>query len=143
MICFKTCNKVIVTCIELHDCITYFKNFFYCVIVLHTTIITMIINYFLITIFTDAETVNMATTEQENQAGDRQISGDEAKDTVRSDDEDSTDETGNETESTEGMCSFCYLSPCCTSYDHDFVEQGQVACDDNPGIRKIRYRKYF
>ena len=89
----------------------------------HITII-MITNYVLITILADAETVNTTTTEPEN-------------------DEDSTDEAESETESSEEICTFCYLSPCCTSYDHDFVGQGQEACNENPEIRKVRYRKYW
>lgn len=43
----------------------------------------------------------------------------------------------------ENDCAFCFLSPCVTSYPHDFLGQGQAACDANSGLRKEQYRRYW
>ena len=50
---------------------------------------------------------------------------------------------GENDDTGEDICNFCFLSPCCTSYNHDFVGGGQAACSKNPGLRKIRYKKYW
>ena len=46
-------------------------------------------------------------------------------------------------EEEEDACRFCFLSPCCTSYNHDFIGGGQAASNENPAIRKVRYKKYW
>ena len=41
------------------------------------------------------------------------------------------------------ICNFCFMSPCCTPYEHDFVGGGQAPCNDNASVRRNRYRKFW
>ena len=48
-----------------------------------------------------------------------------------------------EEEEVEGTCQDCFLLPCCTTYNHDFVGLGQAASNANPAMRRKRYKKYW
>ena len=50
---------------------------------------------------------------------------------------------GNNMELETAVCPECFLAPCCTSYDNNFVGAGQPASNCNPAIRRVRYRKYW
>ena len=43
----------------------------------------------------------------------------------------------------EQACPYCFLLPCVTTLPHVFLGPGQQPCDNNSGIHKDKYRKYW
>jgi len=46
-------------------------------------------------------------------------------------------------ETGEHTCPFCFLSPCIIAHPHDWLGDGQRPCQENSGMRRVLYNRYW